>query len=254
MRNWKRAIGCMALVVGAMSGVAAADTVTAELTGLNPYVGGDLHLANYGTVDGGVGNILWQGVSTNPVPFGGAFGTYCIDLIQDINFFNTYTFVEEPIQDAPKSGAYPTGVPTTGMGLTKADEIEALYGVDYKKTLGSGAGLDCEAFQLAIWNIIYDTDASVSQGAGSFYAINNSGLDAGAITLANTFLGDALNPGNQRYDMTNLIALVGLNGAQDQIAVVPVPTPASGKAAAAILAGYAIYRWRRARILRNAGL
>jgi hypothetical protein len=245
-------------VVGALAAAASAETITATVTGVDPFVGGSVSLTDYGTITGGaVSNTLWQGASDNSSPFGGAFNTYCIDVIQDISIGGTYSFTEEPIQDAPKSSAFPSGTPTTGMGTVKADEMEALFGVDYSKTVASSAFLDREAFQLAVWNIIYDTDASVSQGAGSFNALNDTGVDPGAIPLANTFLADALNPDNQQYDMTNLIALVGQNGVQDQIAVISgsdvhisaVPTPAPGTAAAVLLAGYGVYSWRRSRRL-----
>jgi hypothetical protein len=239
-------------VAGALGAMARAGTITATVTGIDPFVAGSVELTGAGTVsDSAVADTLWQGVASNSVPFEGGFNTYCIDVIEKISIGGTYTYTEEPVEDAPKATAYPTGTPTTGMGMTKADELEALFGVDYANTLPAANYLDREAFQLAIWNIVYDSDASVTEGAGSFSAIADTGIDPGAIPLANTFLADALNPANQVHDMKNLIALVGENGAQDQIAMMPVPAPATGKAAALLIAACAGYCWRRSRRLEQ---
>jgi hypothetical protein len=252
-KRTRLAMGLMALAVGgAMPGLVRADTITAKLENLNPYVFGSVHLSGAGTVSGGIGNIIWQGASANPAPFNGPFNTYCIDLLQDINFGGTYTFTTAPLQDAPQPGAYPAGGPTNGMGTAKADEIEALFGVDYgNTTTGDGK----EAFQLAIWNIIYDTDASVS--TGTFYV--ESGASSNVIGIANGFLTDALNPTNQKYDQTDLVALIGNNGAQDQIAINPLipingnATPLPPEAASGLLlfGVYGLTRWRKRRTQRD---
>lgn len=239
----------LALVVAAaglaMPMLAHADTITATLETLNPDTFPTMYLAGEGNISGGAGLIGWQGVSTNDAPFNGTFNTFCIDLIQDINFGSSYTYTLTPLQNAPNSGAFPSGTPTTGMGIAKADEIEELIGSHYAQTLTSGqAGADADsAMQLAIWNIIYDTDTSVSTGSGSFYAV--SGFDTTAINEANSWLVEAANPANQDLDNPNVIALVGENGAQDQLAVTAVPDPSTTAGCTVLLGGYALMRSRK---------
>jgi hypothetical protein len=228
----------------AMPMLAHADTISATLETLNPYAFPTVSLdgQNY---TGGVGLIGWQGSSSNEAPFNGAFNTYCIDLIQDIGFGGTYSFTLTPLADAPKSSAFPGGTPTNGMGLAKADEIEELIGSHYNSTLANTqAGADAAtAVQLAIWNIIYDTDNSVSTGSGTFYVV--SGIDSTAISEANSWLTEAANPANQGLDATNIVALVAANGAQDQLAVTPVPVPSAAIGGSVLLAGYGLVRSRK---------
>lgn len=253
-RSIRKSLSLLALAIGcAVPSFAKAQTITATLNTVDPYVFGHVNLSGAGSLDGGIGNIDWTGVSSNVAPFNSTFNTYCIDLIQDISFGNSYTYTIAPLSSAPNSGAYPGGTPTTGMGASKADELEALYGVDYGSTLGTSASEETakEAFQLAIWNIVYDTDSTVS--SGTFSA--GSDVSTAAISVANGFLSDALNPSNQQYDATNLIALLGQNGAQDQIAMngpVPIdaipqgaPLPSSGAAGMVLLGAVAAMRLRR---------
>jgi hypothetical protein len=251
-------ISLMALAAcWAGASMAKADTViTAQLTGLNPWAFGTIHLAGAGDEDGGIGNIIWQGNSGNAAPFTGTFNTYCIDLEENIYFGSSYSFVIAPLADAPKESAYPgdTGGP---MGAEKATEIEELFGQHYADTLGVNDGVDCEAMQLAIWNIIYDTDTSVSTGDGTFYA--DGDVDPNAIAIANSWLVDAANPQDQAlYQADDLEALIGCDGAQDQIVVNPlipisttsVPLPTSAMGGSVLLAGLAASRlWRRRRSL-----
>jgi len=236
----------LALVAGlGLSRAAKADTITATLETVDPFVGGDLILQGYGDIDGGIGAIVWQGQSTNPSPFNGTFDTYCIDLIEDIYLGQSYTFDTGIVADSPKSTAFPDGNPD-GMGAAKADELAELFGQQYALTLPAGNGVDREAFQLAIWNIIYDTDTSVSPGDGTFYATGD--VSSTAISIANGFLADAANPGDEAlYHADDLITLIGENGAQDQITVDPditigtgVPTPSSAMGGAVLMAGYAL--------------
>jgi hypothetical protein len=265
MRKLYRAtLGLLAAALsGAVPQLARAVSITATLQSVDPNGSPTMYLKGEGDVTGGVGAISWKGISSNATPFNGSFTTYCIDLIQGITVNHTYSFTEAPIQDAPKSAAYPTGTPTTGMGTAKADEIEELVGEHYSSTLGtsSTAETDKTAFQLAIWNIIYDTDQSVSNKSGNFYTV--SGFSSSAISTANTWLADAANPNNAHYDDTNVIALIGQNGAQDQLAILPtttgggsatVPVPPAALGGAALLSGLALAKARKRATLAAAEL
>jgi hypothetical protein len=131
------------------------------------------------------------------------------------------------------------------MGAAKAAEIEELFGQHYSSLSTDD---EIQAFQLAIWNIIYDTDTSVEDGAGNFYVIgasensaaNTAGgdvLDSNTITLADEWLAEAADPSNQDLDNDNLQALTGQIGIQDQITVGnPVPLPSSAMCGVVLLA------------------
>jgi hypothetical protein len=248
------ALAAVAIGVG-FAQSAKATSITGTLETVSPYAFPTVYLQGEGDMAGGVGQIQWQGVSANAAPFAGAFDTYCIDLIQDVYFGCTYTFNEGALSGGPNPGAYPNGQ-TGGMGTAKADEIDELYGSHYAATLASGqtGDDDRQAFQLAIWNIVYDTDTSVSDGSGSFYVA--SGVDTNAINTANSWLVEAANPANQDLDATNVIGLFAENGAQDQVALggptpdrltpAGVPLPSSAAMGGALLAGaMVIARFRR---------
>lgn len=209
----------LSVAVG-VSDVARAASVTAELTGLTPYVFPTMYLQGEGDITGGTGAIGWQGQSGNALGLTSSFNTFCIDLVQDIYFGSTYTFDVMGIANAPQPGAYPPGGPITGMGATKASELNTLYAEQFDNLTTDD---ELEAFQLAIWNIVYDTDASVSSGAGSFYIV--SGFDSNTKNLASSYLAAATNLSDQKVFDGTLVALVGEDGAQDQIYASQVPLP-----------------------------
>jgi MYXO-CTERM domain-containing protein len=245
-----------AVVALVMPELTRAQTISATLNTISPYTFGSVYLQGAGVLSGGVGSLVWTGSSTNAVPFNGGFNTYCIDLVEDVYFGSAYTYTLQPLAGAPKSGGFLPGGSNTGMGPAKATEIETLYGMHLADTTAGTptALIDEEAFQLAIWNIIYDTDNSVDLGGGSFYAY--SGLDAAAISTADSYLADAASPANQaRYAVSDVEALVGPNGVQDQIVVnpnlpftteaasAPLPAAAPGGVALLLLVGFT--QWRR---------
>jgi hypothetical protein len=241
-----------------------AATITATPLSIDPVDYGTVYL-NGNLVGGqlggaGVGNVTWSGDPANVTPFNGTFATYCLDLNQNISLNNPFVYNTAPLATAPQPGAYvPPGGP---MGPAKANEINILYGKDYSLTLGSGAGDDRAAFQLAIWNIVYDNDASVTAGGGTLYAVigagSGSNVDAATIALANQFLADAVtNAGaNQNFAASDIIALIGVDGAQDQVAInnpnfivqggTPLPNSAMGAGVLiAIFGGYRALRSRK---------
>jgi hypothetical protein len=242
-----------------------AATITATPVSIDPVDYGTVYL-NGNLVGGqlggaGVGNLTWAGDPANVTPFNGAFSTYCLDLNQDISLNNPFVYNTAPLATAPQPGAYiPPGGP---MGPAKANQVDILYGKDYSLTLGVGAGDDRAAFQLAIWNIVYDNDASVTAGAGTFYAVigagSGSNVDQNTINLANQFLADAVTnaAANQSFAASDIIALIGEDGAQDQVAInnpnfiivqggTPLPNSAMGAGMLiAIFGGYRALRSRK---------
>jgi hypothetical protein len=253
----------LAFVAG-FGSLAQAETITATLTGLQPYVFPTVKLSyNSGAVTtqvtGGTGAILWSnGSTTNPTndpAFTGNFTTYCIDLLQDIYFGQQYKFdVADLAMGAPKAGAYLVGGPLVSpMGTARADAIQKLYDLHYGDTLGATPDGNKTAFQLAIWNIIYDVsgtggqaDTSVSSGSGNFYVV--SGVNGSVVSTANSWLADVFNPALTPATHSYAVqALIGENGAQDQIYASPssgspAPTPSVLAGGLALLSLCGLFR------------
>lgn len=188
------------------------------------------------------------------------FNTFCIEILQNIYFGEKYSYSTAALQEAPQR----TGTPEA-MGLVKANLIRELW------AQWSGDLTDAtkyEAFQVAIWNIIYDTDFSVSSGSGLFYLTTSQGnatQTAHVLSQANTYLNYlATNDptGSGSLSMANLVALSNL-GAQDQVALLnpgynppppgggspqPVPAPPTAILAMLGLLPCAALRWRGRRL------
>jgi hypothetical protein len=218
---------------------ANADTVTATLTGLTPYVFPTMYLQGTGNITGGTGAIGWQGQNGNALGLTGSFDTFCIDLIQDINFGSTYTYNVMSLASAPQPGAY-YPPQSGGMGAVKAGELSTLYAEQF---VGLSTDDALEAFQLAIWNIVYDNDASVSTGDGAFYVV--SGFDPSIVALANSYLAGATDLSHQEAFYGSLVALVGQDGAQDQIYTSPVPAPQTFLGGGVLLGACVLVRRKR---------
>jgi len=112
------------------------------------------------------------------VPTGGFEGTWnseditfwCIELTQYFSLGTTYTNNYSP--SAP------------------SDEVFTLLGQLFHEAYGSAKSdsMHSAAFQLAIWEIVYDhTSPTLSLGSGSFYITNNNG-HGDTVDLANDWL------------------------------------------------------------------
>jgi hypothetical protein len=197
------------------------------------------------TNTGGAGELVWTvtpaQAAANPVPFNAGFDTFCIDIPESVYFGSSYNFTVTALQDSPKPTAYPAGSPFAPgpMGAAKANQMQELYN-DFSAAPTSSD--NDAAYQLAIWNILYDSDATVDPNApagtggyqgGYFHAA--AGFDPAAISTADAWLADAL--ANPASSVTNLVALVGDpdgggNFAQDQVFIVSSSSPIIGQISA----------------------
>ena len=276
--SMKCVAGLIAIVVFAT--FADAETVTATLDSLTPSVFPTVRLtydngATIDTITGGAGQINWRNGSSTPLPsdpsFTGNFSTYCIDLLQDIYFNSQYKFdIANLGNGAPKAGAY-AGLPIQpNLGLARAADIQRLYDLHFADTATNP--VNKTAFQFAIWNLIYDvgdTTGTVSPidngppddtvSSGNFYVVSIDSTYSSAIGIANGYLHDVLDTTTAATHNYTVEALVGENGAQDQIyaapgsvisppyqeGVAPLPQPIFGGLA---LLGLCIAaRWKTAR-------
>jgi hypothetical protein len=106
------------------------------------------------------------------------------------------------------------------MGVTKANYIRELWGRDFDASWVTGQNRQmAEAFNVAIFEILYETDLSWDVTGGAGFHV---GADVEQTALANTWLNQ-LN-GNSSYFADNLYSISTPSG---QDFVVQLPEPAS---------------------------
>jgi hypothetical protein len=202
MRSFRLALATLA--VAALAPSAKAETLNLLR---DPSSGVNVSLTFDGaatTTGGGIFNWSQSGpINTN---FNSAVPTYCIELTQGLSSSATAFTVQTNL----------TSVPLIGTA-SKATAITSLFDRFYNSTIGNTTRQG--AFQLALWDILYDgaPSASVNESGSGRVRFNN--------TTAQGFLNDIQN--NVAYTNgslagNRLVALV--NGTiQDQLTVDPVP-------------------------------
>ena len=192
-----------ALVAGLLSSTAArADAVT--ITGFQ-WGSSDIDTSLSGTVAVG----QFKGTHN-----GNAFVTYCTDLYESFNWNTPY------INYLPVANGS-----TYGFTAAKADTLGKLYTVASAQVDTADESV---AFQLAVWEVLYDNAFQVRDvsGRGHFYV--QSGGAMGQQTLANGWLAQASALGSSQFSVMRLASVdaPGLNdGRQDFILVNRVPEP-----------------------------
>lgn len=177
----------------------------------HPNAGGTA--VHYG---GFAGFYAWEKLS-GPGPLSnGTFLTMCIELTEFFSSGGTYTVAYADPQNAPDPG---NPLSTVGhMGAAKAALLSELYGrflglVDTDK--------EAAAFQVAVWEIVYDTGLKLGTNQGQVFIDNANHLNAGTYgALAQSWL-DQLDGTGPHMD---LLAL-SKTGFQDQVVPNPVPAP-----------------------------
>ncbi len=214
----KRVVVCIG-TVAMLAGAASATTIQARLDSVSPE-----HHMNVSSDSGATWRTLYSGVNNftvmggDPTELAPTFKGFCIDLGQNINFGNTYTFTAGPIEGAP--------VPGGPMGPAKGDLLRELWGRHF---LGINTNAKASAFQIAVWEIVFDTGLDFSAGA-----VQVTG-DAGVLGTAQGYLASL--DGNT-YAFAPVYALTSTS-TQDML----VPTP--GALALLGLGGLAAARRRR---------
>lgn len=213
-----RLAGIAGIVAACACASAAADTV--KITGFQWGAAPGIDTSMSGTV--GVGQFKGQ-------HNGNDFVTYCTDIFEHFHWntqYNNY-FV------ASNGSAH-------GFTNAQANLLGKLYTV--ADALVDTAD-ESAAFQLAVWEALYDTSHEVSDvlGRGNFYV--QSGGNAGHRTLANQWLAQAGALGGSQFNVVRLASVDAPrmnDGSQDFILVSKVPEPATG---ALMLAGLAAAGW-----------
>jgi len=148
----------------------------------------------------------------------GDFFAWCLDLGAYLGTTGNYEITTTPFQNG--------GVDLMQAGI---DRISAVFNANFSADVTSGT-VKSAAFQLALWETVYDTDFNIATGAFQA-ASGNSDVNTAAegyLTAAKTYLDDDGGP-----DMWSVLFLESTDGGvdgdrqQNLVTVAPVPLPAS---------------------------
>ena len=213
--NKNTAIAVTILSAFGLASVAGAGTITAKYTS-NLSQSANI-TASGGVYNGNVSTVAYHWTRTDSAGSGVdssvpvTFDTYCVDLSQSVHSNTNYTFQVISMADAGYSALQRTLL-TQLWGASKAS-------IDTKE--------ESAAFQLAVWEIVYDTNLNTSNG--TFKVNSSSSLRNAAQALVTNANNLASNPAATNFELVVLRS----STAQDQITAIPVPSPG-----AAALAGF----------------
>lgn len=190
----------------ALTGAAGASTVNATLNGVN------LSKSVSISTDGGwhysnvlAGELDWSRTGGSAAGVPSHFSTFCIELDETVKSGMNYTY------NLGSLAAGPTSV-SGGMGSSKANVLAELYG-RFLSGLTQSDSNYAAAFQIAIWEIVTDSNRNLSSGK---FRVKNQGSYYGQ---AQSMLS-AINGGGPRLNLQALLQTC----VQDQVYV---PEPAS---------------------------
>lgn len=168
-----------------------------------------------------------------PNALSGAFESYCVDLYEYISLGASYT----------------NYTILSAASVFSADKVAALTELVtyvnstalFANTAASFRDNQSTALQLAIWNIVYDTDKTLDSGAGATFseltslAATNFRTSTASFMGANALLNATAAPGSPRYELF-VLQSVAPGGKQDQLIWRVSEVPAPGSLALAALA------------------
>jgi hypothetical protein len=155
----------------------------------------------------------------------GDFVAWCLDATNWLQGSSSYEITDDPF--------------ASSYGLTDADmaRVQSVFDANYASVDLSNAA-EAAAFQMALWEALYDDDWSVMTGD---FTVTSA--TSGAVAQAEAYLLAASTyAGGQQYSMT---FLESLSGGQNLVTVAPIPLPAAGLLLLGALGGLGALRRRR---------
>jgi len=154
--------------------------------------------------------------NSSGVGLGTSFTAFCIEIDQNLVFgTHDYTpFVGDAIDDA--------NVPspsTVNLDETAVKALSFLFDNYFDDALASYA--NANAFQAAIWEVVYETSTTYSLAAatGETFSISN------APTFANDMLTALNGVDLTTYDINENLVVLSSETSQDTITMIPLPAP-----------------------------
>jgi hypothetical protein len=201
-------LSVVAVAGAASSAMATGPDITATFNGIIPQVPITWSVNGGGISNpGAAGCFNWTKTGGTYGGVSGTFDAFCLELTETVQEPNSYTYkVVSPVVAPDGDGLF-----TFPLGATGADQMSELFG-RFRPTLNTLDPNSCAAFQLAVWEIVYDPNL-ILNGLGDSLQI---GAPAGVLAQAQGYL-NAINGNGPRMTLdafTNPTA-------QDQI--VPVP-------------------------------
>jgi hypothetical protein len=238
-RSMALAFGLAALALVSSAG---ADTVNMAFTGTGK--GGNVHVTYFGTqINVFAGQLKHTITSGTGIGAGltGEWRTFCSDFDQHVSGSSSVFEIVAPAELTVRGN---------DLGPGKAAALAGMYAAFGSSAIASSASNDLgEAFQLAVWEVLYDYNPSVGVGSislgGGNIAFSQYGGGAFSDSLINTFNGLLASMTSGSPVPTLLGLESGTN--QDQLlygSTVTVPTP--GAASLALCGMIVCVRRRRA--------
>lgn len=168
--------------------------------------------------------------SDNPWPLNQPFESFCVDLNEYVKVGNTYNYTIKTLESSPN----PDPGSPSGMGTARADALRRLwwqYRADVEIGTTDQKNIKAAAFQLAIWEIVFETPTltsglpSFNLATGSLQLLSSTANYNSILSKTVTYLSAASNLSGTGEPM--LVVLSMPNG-QDQLVVMPVPASALG--------------------------
>lgn len=180
------------------------------------------------------GELNWTWYSPTPSGWDDVFYSYCVDVLKNATRRQSFEIGE--MSDKPET------FPLVADGTLRAAWLLNEYGAQVHALAPTAGGNAAAAgLQLAIWEVLYDTDFNLLTApiTGGFRVTSAS---TGALAAATGYLNDVALASQLTVDAIWLDSV--LSTGQDQITRTPVPEPGTLVLLAAALAGLSVRRRR----------